>query len=94
MARPLLPTNPTREIALLIGVQLQRQHAWAVQDSMDELALLAHSAGADLAERVVCKLDRPHPATFIGSGKANELAARAREQNAGLIVFDDDLTPV
>ena len=94
MARPLLPTNPTREIALLIGVQLQRQTAWAVQDSMDELALLAHSAGADVAERVVCKLDRPHPATFIGSGKANELAARARELNAVLIVFDDDLTPV
>ena len=94
MARPLLPTKPAREVALLVGVQLQRQHAWEVQDSMDELALLADSAGADLAERVVCKLDRPHPATFIGSGKANELAARAREQNAGLIVFDDDLTPV
>lgn len=94
MARPLLPTKPAREVALLVGVQLQRQHAWEVQDSMDELALLAQSAGADVAERVVCKLDRPHPATFIGSGKAAELAERAREQNAGLIVFDDDLTPV
>ncbi|MCX7009413.1 MAG: GTPase HflX, partial [Kiritimatiellaeota bacterium] len=81
-------------IALLIGVQLQRQRSWGVQDSMDELALLDDSAGADIAERVVCKLDRPHPATFIGSGKAAELAERAREQNAGLIVFDDDLTPV
>jgi GTP-binding protein HflX len=94
MARPPLPTKPAREVALLIGVQLQRQHAWEVQDSMDELALLAGSAGAEVAERIVCKLDRPHPATFIGSGKAAELAAQAREQHAGLIVFDDDLTPV
>ena len=94
MARPLLPTKPAREIALLIGVQLQRQRAWAVQDSMDELALLADAAGADIAERIVCKMDRPHPATFIGSGKADELASRAKEAGVGLIVFDDDLTPV
>ena len=94
MARPLLPTKPAREVALLVGVQLQRQHAWEVQDSMDELALLADSAGADVAARVVCRMDRLHPATFIGSGKAAELAAQAHEQNVGLVIFDDDLTPV
>ena len=94
MGRPLLPTESGREVALLIGVLIPGQRAWEVQDSLDELALLAESAGAEISGRVVCKQDRPHPATFIGSGKAKQLAAQAQEQGVTLVVFDDDLSPV
>ena len=94
MGRPLLPTKMEREVALLIGVLLRGQHAWALQDSLDELALLADTAGADIADRVVCKMDRPHPATFIGSGKAQQLAEQAQTLGTNVIIFDDDLTPV
>jgi GTP-binding protein HflX len=94
MGQPLWPTKGEREVALLVGVLLRGQPTWAVQDSLDELALLADTAGASIAGRVVCKMDRPHPATFIGRGKAAELAEQARAQGIGVIVFDDDLTPV
>ena len=94
MGRPLLPTESEHEVALLIGVLMPGQRAWELQDSLDELALLAATAGASIAGRVVCKQNRPHPATFIGSGKAQQLAGQAREQGASLVVFDDDLSPV
>jgi GTP-binding protein HflX len=94
MGQPLWPTEGAREVALLVGVLLRGQQTWALQDSLDELALLADTAGADIAGRVVCKLDRPHPATFIGRGKAEQLAEQARAQGVSMIAFDDDLTPV
>jgi len=78
MGRPLLPTESEHEVALLIGVLMPGQRAWELQDSLDELALLAATAGASIAGRVVCKQNRSHPATFIGSGKAQQLAGQAR----------------
>lgn len=77
------PGNPTGERVLLIGVD----------DRLDELAELVHSAGGQVVGSVVQRLDRPLAATYIGVGKAREAKALAWELGADLVVVDDELTP-
>ena len=60
---------------------------------MAELARLAQTAGAQIVSVVTQRMDKPNPRTFIGTGKAEEVAALVREHDATLVVFDDDLTP-
>ncbi len=84
---------PRREKAVLVGVVRPGSTRAEVDDSMDELALLADTAGADVVERLVQAVDRLHPATWLGSGKVAELAALVKETSADLVVLDDDLSP-
>lgn len=65
----------------------------AAERSLEELALLADSAGLAVAGRMVAPLRRISPALLIGSGKAEELATLVAECNADTVVFDDPLTP-
>jgi len=57
------------------------------------LAQLVDSAGADVVGRVVQRRDAPDPATFVGRGKAEEIAALSRSLDADTVVFDDELSP-
>lgn len=66
---------------------------YSSEESLDELATLARSAGAQVVDRVLQARDRPDAATLIGSGKVQELASRAGAEDAGVIIFDHDLTP-
>jgi len=87
-------TEPVvRERAILVGLITRETPSWRVEDYLDELELLADTAGAEVIERLVQERDRRDPAFMIGRGKAEELAQLARYQDADLIVFDDDLTP-
>ncbi len=81
-----------RERAVLVGVDTG-QRAWPIEESMAELERLVHTLGADVAESMTQRLDKPNPRTFIGAGKAEEVAAAAERSGAELVVFDDDLTP-
>lgn len=63
------------------------------EESLEELAELAASAGAEVVERMVQARDAPEAATLIGQGKVEELAAAARAGSAGVVIFDHDLTP-
>ncbi|HBA85400.1 MAG TPA: GTPase HflX [Verrucomicrobia bacterium] len=82
-----------KDRALLIGV-VQRSHKLAdVEDSLDELAQLASTSGAVVADRVICRQPRPHPATFLGRGKIESLAERVLSEKLTMVVFDDDLSP-
>ena len=94
MARLPLSVDSEQEIALLIGVQFRSRRGWDVHDSLDELALLADTAGAKVVDRVICHLVSVHPATFIGKGKAAQIADQAREAHATTVIFDDELSPV
>jgi GTP-binding protein HflX len=85
--------EPLRERALLIGLERPGHDKWAVKDSLDELRELAVSAGAEVLDIISQKRDTPAAPTFIGSGKAQELAARCRETGANIVIFDDDLSP-
>jgi GTP-binding protein HflX len=64
-----------------------------VEESLNELALLADTAGAEVVDRVVQRRHSVHPAYFIGTGKAKEIAERCEEEDIDLVIFDDDLTP-
>jgi GTP-binding protein HflX len=61
--------------------------------SLDELAALADTAGAEAVGRVVQKRKEPDPATFLGRGKLDELHGMIHGVDAGLVVFDEELTP-
>lgn len=81
----------THERALLVGVE--QPGAWEVADSLDELAKLAETAGAEVLDRLWQKRERPDAAYFIGRGKVQEIAAARQEKAANLIIFDDELSP-
>ena len=61
--------------------------------SLDELQALADTAGADATERIIQRIDTPHPATYLGKGKAREVVDVAAATGADMIIFDDELTP-
>lgn len=66
---------------------------YSTEESIEELAVLAESAGAEVLDKVVQSRDRPEAATLIGPGKVEELALRARTVEADTVIFDHDLTP-
>jgi GTPase len=82
-----------RQRALLVGTGIGTRDAEAAQASLDELALLVDTAGADPVELILQRRDAPDPATYIGSGKAKELQELAETLDIDLVVFDDELTP-
>ena len=82
-----------KERAILVGVKLRRQPRWAVNDYLAELKELTGTAGAKVIETVVSNQDKFQPQYLIGSGKAEELALKAEENEADLIIFDEDLSP-
>ena len=64
-----------------------------MEESLEELAELASSAGAEIIERMVQTRVAPEAATLIGPGKVQEVAAAAAGRDAGLVIFDHELTP-
>ena len=63
-------------------------------ESLDELALLTDTAGADVAARVTQNLPRIHSSTYVGTGKVDEIKAAVETHGADLLVVNDDLTTV
>jgi len=87
-------TRAERERALLVGAEVHSDHsAWHVDDSLDELSLLADTADLDVVGSVTQKIDHPNPRTYIGSGKVREIAELKSELNYDVVVFDDELSP-
>ena len=81
-----------RERAVLVGVDRPGQE-WTLESSMAELERLAWTAGADTVAQTTQRLDSPNPRTFVGSGKAEEIASLCRSFAADVVIFDDELTP-
>ncbi len=82
-----------RERIVLVGVVTFPRGLGEVEASLDELALLIDTAGADEVGRMIQARDTPDPATYIGRGKAEELHGRCETVDADTVVFDDELTP-
>ncbi|MGH2678806.1 MAG: GTPase HflX, partial [Actinomycetota bacterium] len=76
------------EPAVLVGLDRHGEEA-----SLDELAALGDTAGAEVIGRLVQKRDGPDPTTFVGRGKLTELHGMVHAAGAGLVIFDDELTP-
>ncbi|HEV7672705.1 MAG TPA: GTPase HflX [Thermoanaerobaculia bacterium] len=84
--------QPATEKAFLVGVILPTQPAFVVEEHLDELEQLVGSAGVEVVGRAVQARKALDAATFIGSGKAKEIAETARGLGAAMLVFDDDLS--
>ena len=87
-----IPQHP-RERALLVGVSSSTKQTAGVEEALDELALLADTAGADIIDRVIQVRRTLHPAYYIGMGKAEEIAEQCEMEDIDLVIFDDDLSP-
>ncbi|HEY3834408.1 MAG TPA: GTPase HflX [Acidimicrobiia bacterium] len=81
-----------RQRALLVGTTVGRS-VEAATESLDELARLTTTAGAEPVQRELQRRASPEPATYIGKGKAGELAEIAEALDVDVAVFDDELTP-
>ena len=81
-----------RERAVLVGVE-RPGLKWPLASSLAELERLADTAGAETVAVTTQRLDAPNPRTFVGSGKAEEIADLARAHAADLVIFADELTP-
>ncbi len=82
-----------RQKALLIGTTASARTTEASERSLAELALLTETAGADPVYSELQRRTSPHPATYIGKGKVEELAAVAEALDVDVVIFDDELTP-
>jgi len=76
----------------LVGLELPSVNSRDEESSLEELEQLALTAGAEVVERIIQFRDRPHSATFIGPGKAEELKILADELEVDLIIFDDEIS--
>jgi len=83
-----------RERAILVGVSGRGIRKAITEEYLEELTLLADTAGADVIEKVVQDRDRIDPAYFIGKGKVEEIARLVEENEIALVIFDDDLSSV
>ena len=83
------PGTPTLRAAL-VGIDFGTGDFAA---SLEELSLLARSAGADPITTITAKRSSPDPAHFVGSGKADEIALEAKSQGAEIVIFNHALSP-
>lgn len=93
----MTPMQPTRsdssERAWLVATTLGDQPRAEVEDSLRELRALADTAHAQVRGETLCRLRALQPATYVGRGKAQQIADDVRAAGADLVIFDDDLTP-
>jgi len=88
---PHTVTDKAVDRAVLVAAD--RGRGWSVDEALAELERLAETAGAVVVARLTQKLSAPDSKTFIHKGKLEEVAETARELEASLIIFDDELSP-
>ena len=89
---PLVETKEQTEKAVLVGIDRPGSD-WSLEETLAELERLAWTAGAETVAVTTQRLDAPNPRTFVGSGKASEIAELCRSFSADIVIFDDELTP-
>ena len=86
-------TEDEVERAILAGVAWAGNGSWSHEASMEELARLADTAGAIVVGQCVQRKEKPDAMLFLGKGKVSEIAMEAQDQDATLLIVDDELTP-
>ncbi len=87
-------TTRSRERTFAVGVEIYGQPGFlTLDDSLNELKLLAETAGLEIVGQATQKLQHPNVQTFIGPGKVEEVRALVEETEAEIIIFDDELSP-
>ena len=89
-----IPTVSPRQRAFLVGVEIRGDpDLLNMEDSLAELELLADTAGLEVVGSTTQSLDHPHAATYVGSGKVDEINALVEETLADVVIFDNELSP-
>ena len=86
--------DPAERAVLVAAPRKGSADAHQLQEHLDELAELVDTAGGAVAGRLTQHVASPNPATLIGEGKVEELRAMLADQNASLVIFDEELSPV
>jgi GTPase len=86
-------TAKKQETAVIVGLINRTQDDEKIVEYLDELEFLAETAGAKVLKRYTQRLEHPDPATFLGSGKLNEIKNYVIENNIDIVIFDDELSP-
>lgn len=81
------------EKTVLIGVITRDQNEEKSREYLDELEFLTYTAGGEVLKRFTQKLDMPHPKTFIGKGKMEDVERFIKENDIDTAIFDDELSP-
>ena len=82
------------ENAILVSLNTREYSKQEVEEHLDELEMLALTAGADTKMKMIQERERVEPAYYLGKGKAEELSQLVELNDIDLVIFDDDLTPV
>lgn len=91
--RRMHTTTQDKPRAFLVGLEVYVDHSsWNAQDSLQELTLLADTAGLEVVGSTYQKLTKPYPKHYIGPGKAQEIADLRGELHYDMVIFDDELT--
>jgi GTP-binding protein HflX len=88
------PTKAPQSRAFLVGVEFRGEQAiLPLEESLEELTLLAKTAGLEVVGELTQRLDHPNPETYIGAGKVEELQMLVEETLAEVVIFDSELSP-
>ena len=82
-----------QERAVLVGLITPMQPEVKTMEYLDELEFLAHTAGAETVHRFVQRIDSPNSTSYVGKGKLEEIVDYVENNEVGLVIFDDDLSP-
>ncbi|HEY92117.1 MAG TPA: GTPase HflX [Dehalococcoidia bacterium] len=95
MTRRTLITKASPERAFLVAVAAKRSiNKWPVEDSIQELAQLAYTAGASVAGKLIQRLSTPSKTHYLGKGKLDELLSLKDSVDYDVVIFDDELSPL
>ena len=89
----MIENSPVIETAVLVGLITQNQDENQAKEYLEELEFLADTAGAEVKKHFLQRLDQPNYATFVGSGKLEEIGDYIKVHDIGTVIFDDDLSP-
>jgi GTP-binding protein HflX len=94
ISKELIELKAPVERAILVGAPRKGSNAkHQMSEHLQELERLVDTAGGTVVGEVTQHIDKPNPATYLGKGKVEELRQAIIDQNASLVVFDDELSP-
>jgi len=94
MRQTLLSTQKEVERALLVGVELKASaSSWPIDSSLEELSLLAQTAGAEVIGKLAQKLEKPSATHYVGRGKLEEAINLKQQYPYTVVIFNDELSP-
>ena len=91
--REFIITEAKSEEAVLVGLITKTQHEEQAKEYLGELDFLSRTAGVNPVKRFIQRLEQAHSVTFVGKGKLEEIRQYVEEQEIGLVIFDDELSP-